>query len=154
LIDEQQMFYRIEAPSLGIREIDDQHRQLIGCFDRLVMWGGRGRDFPALLDTLRGLASGLEHHFRYEEAFLVAHGFPEMLEHAEAHRRIGAAVAALLDQVNAGEPTSRAMIDGLRCDFVDHICDEDRVYAAFLGEQRDVPGTLPQPAMVGSARSS
>ncbi len=77
----------------GIAEIDDQHRELFRCVDRVRDATAAG-DGSELDRTLAFLQDYVEFHFRAEERYMASQRFPGMARHVEEH-------AALLEAVRA-----------------------------------------------------
>ena len=89
----------IHLPKLGIKEIDEQHAELLACLDRLLLWVGKGRGFAAALDALHSLNDYVEKHFSYEEALLRENQYPKLEEHIEEHRKIAAEISRLTEKI-------------------------------------------------------
>lgn len=119
-------------PVLGIREIDDQHAQLVACLDRLALWVGKGQGFAAALDALQALNDYVDKHFSYEERFLAANGYPKLDEHIAEHGRIRDELAKLNQEVLDGGDISEELLALVRQWIVSHIGVEDREYAKFV----------------------
>ena len=75
-----------DALSIGIPEIDDQHRTFVELLNRLAALSGEPaasrRDLRVLLADLVTYA---EHHFVAEEERMLATGYPRAAEHAAIH---------------------------------------------------------------------
>lgn len=75
-----------DALSIGIPEIDDQHRTFVELLNRLAALSGdpaaSRRDLRVLLADLVTYA---EHHFVAEEECMVIAGYPRAAEHAAVH---------------------------------------------------------------------
>jgi hemerythrin-like metal-binding protein len=119
---------------MGIKDIDEQHAQLLACLDRLELWVGKGHGFPAALDALTTLGEYVAKHFQYEEDLLRARGYPKLDEHIAEHRQISADLAALLQQVLDGGDITEQLLAMLRLWITQHIGVEDREFAAFFGD--------------------
>lgn len=119
-------------PVIGIREIDDQHAQLVACLDRLALWVGKGQGFAAALDALQALNDYVETHFSYEERFLADHGYPKLDAHIAEHQRIRGELAKLNIAVLDGGDISEELLTLVREWIVSHIGVEDREYADFV----------------------
>ena len=75
------------ALELGVREIDDQHRELFRRIDLLVdaMMKKRGPDELASLFDFLG--TYVYEHFAAEEQLMRVHAYPQRAEHEAEHRR-------------------------------------------------------------------
>lgn len=126
------MASEVFLPELGIPDIDDQHRQLLACLERLELWVGKGQGFAAALDALNTLNDYVASHFSFEEAFLQDHGYPLLAEHVQQHQAISDALARLTRQVLDGGDISGELVTMLREWILKHIGEDDCAFAAFL----------------------
>ena len=129
------MAFDMILPHLGIGEIDEQHKELLRCLDRLEFWIGRGSGYPAALDALNALHVYMDKHFYYEEAFLRSHAYPALAEHIVEHQKLSAALAGIETRIFGGEDVSEELVATLREWIVTHIGIEDVEYADFFGTQ-------------------
>jgi hemerythrin-like metal-binding protein len=77
-----------ESVALGIPDIDDDHKHLIGLLNRLHFMVLAGDETSAVGEALDSLVRRFEWHFRREEALMLRIGYP----HYERHRRLHAAL--------------------------------------------------------------
>jgi len=125
----------VRLPRLGIREIDEQHAQLVACMDRLELWVGKGQGFAAALDALNTLNDYVELHFSFEEGFLRRNGYPRLDEHIREHRRIKTDLARLTQRVVEGADIDQELLGLIREWIISHIGVEDVEFAkAFARE--------------------
>ncbi len=120
--------------STGIKEIDNQHRELIAKFDEFVAAvennEGRGKLAPLVLF----LVLFTKAHFATEERYHGLYGYPDADSHREAHGAIREDLLKLkgeLEEEGASDAlvqsTSRMMVRGL----VEHFCKADKGFADF-----------------------
>ncbi|HNC53576.1 MAG TPA: hemerythrin family protein [Accumulibacter sp.] len=119
-------------PTLGIEEIDRQHRQLFDCLERLEAWVGKGYGFAAACATVLSLQNYISNHFQYEESLLRSHSYPKLEEHIEAHRKIRAQVAHYAQQITDGGDVSSELCRLVRDWLLTHIGIDDFEYAKLL----------------------
>ena len=119
--------------SVGVEEIDRQHRLLIdnlnGLYD--AMNGGRGRtELGRLISRLAAYAA---FHFAKEEHYFETLGYPDAETHSRQHDAFEARLARFeIDYVSGKENLSVEMMNFL-CDWmIDHIKGSDRRYAGFF----------------------
>jgi hemerythrin-like metal-binding protein len=117
-------------PICGIREIDDQHMQLVECLDHLELWVGKGHGFSATLDALGRLNKYVEAHFRFEEDFLKSRNYPKLDEHIAEHQVISDDLARLYKHVLDGGDVTEALLQLVRDWVMTHIGIEDMQFAA------------------------
>lgn len=94
-----------DALSVGISQVDDQHKKLLGFVNDLhdAMKARRGRD--AVGDVLNGLVAYTKEHFGNEEALMQASGYPRLAQHQQQHRALTQQVDDLLAKQRAGQIT-------------------------------------------------
>jgi len=77
-----------DAHTLGIAELDRQHRDLMDRINALGRDMKDGLELDALLGSLRGLVQASEAHFAYEEALMTEHDLRHAVDHGAIHRRL------------------------------------------------------------------
>ena len=130
-----------EEFSVGIPEIDGQHRELIDCI--ALIEEGMASLAPqwAVDAAMERLADYIRIHFVVEESLMRIHGYPELARHAGEHLQFADRVRNLQEQ------SLRADVAGEIVAFIrewlhGHILTSDRDYAAYLpraGVVRAVP---------------
>lgn len=119
--------------SIGVREIDEQHRILVGLLNRL---GGAAQDYerPALIgEILGGLVAYIGEHFSFEEHLMREHGYPGAEAHIAAHTRLAARVEKLVASHAQGTtPELDELVIFLRQWLVSHILQTDKELAKAL----------------------
>jgi len=122
--------------SVGIREIDDQHKQLINMINELndAMLAGKGKD--ALLPVLNKLASYCVSHFAVEEKMFASHAYPESADHIMKHEKMTAKVKDLIAQVQSGKTTISIDVMNFLKNWLDkHIMETDKKYGPYLNSK-------------------
>lgn len=72
--------------SIGVDEIDEDHRKLVGIFNILNHAVQEGESPEYLAATLEELINCTVWHFSHEERLMLKHRYPEMAEHQAEHR--------------------------------------------------------------------
>ena len=114
---------------LEIDVLDQAHREMVRLINRLI----EADSTSATVACLEELIALLRAHFRDEEAFLAAIGYPsreahrrehriQLAEFVDLHRRVAAREDALLDASNLSE---------VRDWFFNHVVAEDKNFADF-----------------------
>ncbi len=119
--------------SVGIRRIDEQHRELVNLLNRLyeAMYQGHGRD--ALGKVLDGLIRYTARHFAAEEELMRRHGYGAFESHREKHRKMAEKVASLQARYRSGEISSPVQISNfLKGWLTQHIMETDKAFGDFL----------------------
>jgi hemerythrin-like metal-binding protein len=122
--------------SVGVREIDDQHRVLFGLLNRLFL-REEASDPGDLADkTLEDLVGYVGHHFAYEEQLMREHGYEEAVAHVQAHSGLGRHVAELVARHRGGSTVSLVELTAfLRQWLIAHILRTDRALGAALNKK-------------------
>ena len=117
--------------SLGIAEIDAQHRELLSLFGRIsqgIVAGASWSDLHYRVSELRQFA---DFHFAFEEGLMRMFGFPGVQEHTSAHR----ALFSKLDDMERRSVTSnveRELLQFLVTWLIQHIQADDRDYSRHI----------------------
>ena len=80
--------------AVGVKDIDDQHKQLFAAMDRLAA-AVRAKDDRGIKATLAFLGKYVETHFAGEEFHMRRLSYPGTAGHVEAHRAFVAEFVAL-----------------------------------------------------------
>jgi hemerythrin len=84
-----------EALSVGVEEIDSQHKQLLRHFDQLLRACETGKGIEELKILLDFLDGYVIHHFSDEEGIQRQHGYPGYEAHKREHDAFVARLKAL-----------------------------------------------------------
>lgn len=77
--------------SVGIEEIDEDHRKLVAIFNELAHAVTKGESADYLAATFDELIKCTAWHFRHEDRLILKHRYPEIDPHRAAHRELIAA---------------------------------------------------------------
>jgi len=119
--------------SVGIEEIDNQHKKLIEIINTLndAMKTGKGSE------SLSGIVSELieytKYHFTAEEALMKDNNYPGYLSHKAVHSTLVEKVRDIELDLKAGKIALSVQVFAFLKDWlVNHIQGEDKKYAPFL----------------------
>lgn len=87
--------------SIGVDEIDNQHKELLQRFDRLLRACEEGRGKSELSGLLSFLDEYVVRHFRDEESIQRLRGFPGYEAHKQEHDYFIAKLRALQEEINS-----------------------------------------------------
>jgi hemerythrin-like metal-binding protein len=119
----------------GIKEMDDQHKELITAVNELVQYCTRGgADTGAYISKIIQVTSGfVREHFADEERLMEEHAYPDLEEHRRQHAGFIRVTSALVREFEGGK---RALPSDLACFLgawiIGHIKNTDRKYAAYI----------------------
>lgn len=126
------MLHWEESYSVGVKELDDQHKKLIHIINELDQVEDE-RD--AKVRILNALVEYTKEHFATEELYFRQFGFEKTDEHIEEHLELIAEVEDLVYQFAVGESLDAVKLKGfLTTWLVDHIQGADQEYVVCFKE--------------------
>ncbi|HET7838405.1 MAG TPA: bacteriohemerythrin [Rectinemataceae bacterium] len=122
--------------SVGLAEIDDQHRRLIGLINRLSEVSEAGEAPASVSAALGELESYVATHFALEEGYFDRFQYPAAKEHKAEHLAFAQRVASLKAEFLAGKSgLSRELLPFLRSWLTNHIAFSDRKYKPLFAQK-------------------
>lgn len=122
--------------SVGVKQIDDQHKKLVDLINRLfdAMSLGKGREvMDSVFDEL---SSYTRVHFQTEERLMVVYGYTGYEEHKKKHELLIEQVNDLKSKFQAGDrKITLEVVDFLKEWLLNHIQKEDQKYKAHFAER-------------------
>lgn len=125
-----------ERYGVDIKEIDDQHKQLIDVINKLQSAMSEGKGKETLGSILGEMARYAKGHFATEEKIMETHGYAGYDDQKKKHKDFVAKAMTLKSDFDSGKLT--LSIDTLKFlrDWLDtHIATEDQKYKAFLNDK-------------------
>lgn len=133
IVEGDELFPWSDKLSLGISEIDRQHKELVRLINKLhsaMKVGAGNREADSILANL---ANYTKNHFAYEEELFDQHDYPEAPEHKKYHEELLKSVAKFQEDFAAGRAgLSMDLMNFLTKWLKDHILEKDKAYAPFL----------------------
>lgn len=125
-----------DALSVGLHEIDDQHRWLVDATNRLHdALHDHHCDRASLGAIIEGLMDYTMNHFVMEESLFERHHYPDAAAHKAQHNHFTAKVMQLLTDFEAGQDLGPEVLTLLRDWLQGHIMHTDKDYAPYLAAQ-------------------
>ena len=93
--------------SVGIKEMDDQHKDFFDILNRLGETAGGNKGMEVVGPVLRQLDEYSRHHFAEEENWLKIVGYPGLQYQKKQHEFFISQVTELQDKFSKGMATSR-----------------------------------------------
>jgi len=121
--------------SVGVEEIDEDHRKLVGIFNELnrAVTGGESPEYLAA--TLEELINCTVWHFSHEERLMLKHRYEGIEEHKAAHRELIEAARELQGQLlQTGRRVADEQIVFLERWLTAHILTTDQRLGTFLSQ--------------------
>ncbi len=122
-----------DALSVGIEEIDEQHKVLVDLVNRMhdAIHNRHGSD--VVKGILAELADYTRIHFAVEESLMRILNYPGYEEHKEIHEELLQHVVELRDKVESGKTAiGFELMHFLRNWLTKHIMEEDMNYSGFF----------------------
>jgi len=121
---------------LGVRQIDEQHKQLVTMVNDLHRAMKQRRSTTVMAGILDRLASYTGYHFGTEEELFKKHGYPETPAHVKIHGDLVAKVLDFKARVDHGDATiSMDLMQFLKDWLANHIKVTDKKYVPFFHEK-------------------
>ena len=118
---------------LNIRDMDNQHRELVSIINSLQGAINEGLGKERLAEILEKLLSYTDFHFAAEEKLLKKHGYPGFEEHRRKHVAMRGKVLALIQDYKGGRVTMTFSVLKFLQDWLSkHIMGTDKKYSAYL----------------------
>lgn len=119
----------------GNQLIDEQHRELIGRINDLLIQAENHTEKLDAIKMLDHLADYTEYHFKAEEQLQEEIGYPGIEEHKKRHEELRQTVKELYEMLEEQEGPTQAFVDQVNVQIVDwlyrHIKGFDRSVAEF-----------------------
>lgn len=122
--------------SVGVRELDEQHKKLISLINDLhnAMKIGKGKE--VLSPLLKSLVEYTQTHFSTEEKYFTRFGYPEQGRHQAEHQKfVGKVGAFQKDFDKGGALLSMDVMNFLKEWLAGHILGSDKRYGPFFNEK-------------------
>jgi hemerythrin-like metal-binding protein len=120
-----------ESYSVGIAEIDDQHRMLMQCIGSVESAVEAGEGWSAVHSALLTLSKYVDIHFAVEEGLMRIHAYPALGQHIAEHSQFRETLKAMQGMV-LREDISGEMVTFLKGWWKGHIMNRDKDYAWFM----------------------
>jgi len=145
-----------EYLAVGVREIDNQHKELFNKFNLFLQACDEGKGPEEVSTMLDFLDCYVVEHFATEERLQSVAGFPGYEEHRAHHRYFIDELAVLKRQAQGTErnlgvvlTTSRLLVGWL----IEHISKLDKAFGRFLKETQSVAAAGKSIPLPGRLRS-
>jgi len=122
--------------SVGVAQIDTQHKKLIGMINRLIEDQRRLTDRQTIAQLLTEMTDYAQEHFRSEEYLMAEYGYDRKQKHEEQHRAFIDKTISFYNASDIGPNIlSAALLDYLKTWLIGHILNEDMRYKEFFNSK-------------------
>lgn len=124
--------------SVGVKRLDEQHRQIIGIINKLIDANDASVDSELISDTLTEMRQYASDHFETEEHLMTEYKYPDYKSNKDHHIEFRKNTAGFsMDTLQYKRTVPAEILTYLKEWWVDHILKVDMRYKAFFVE-RDV----------------
>ena len=126
-----------EKFSVGVRELDQQHQQLIKLLNRLILAQGTiNTHSETISDILMAMTRYAQAHFKSEERLMEAYGFPGLEDQKKEHRDFRKKTVSFSTATFYGvDEIPESLLEYLVDWWVHHILEDDMAYRSFFQEK-------------------
>jgi hemerythrin len=120
--------------SVGIDEIDAQHRRFIGMINKTYGLASAEKLRPLLKGSISELLEYADLHFATEERYFAKYDYPFAREHIMQHNLQRGRAVKLAKMVDDGEDVAIEFMDYLKDWLEDHLKRQDMKYAKYFAK--------------------
>ena len=126
-----------EKFSVGVRELDQQHQQLIKLLNILISTQGTTNTHSETIsDTLKAMTRYAQVHFKAEESLMEVYGYPGLEEQKMQHRDFRKKTVAFSTATTFGvDQIPEALLEYLVDWLTHHILEDDMAYRSFFKDK-------------------
>lgn len=123
-----------EKLTFGVPDIDDDHRELVDCYNRLFRTIFTGHDAGAARTAFEAFVARTEDHFHREEVLMERVGYPDLAAHQAEHQSLLVSARLLQERLLASGslPVTCHRFAFLRSWLLNHIIGTDKALARFI----------------------
>ncbi len=125
-----------ETYSVGVRELDDQHKNLIRMINEMHYAMNNDKGQEAISSIVDQMFHYMEVHFTTEEGYMQEHAYLGYIAHQKQHEEFRAKARDLRERVNSGEFVLSFEIVQFLSDWLQkHIMVTDMKYTSLFAEK-------------------
>jgi hemerythrin len=119
--------------SVGVAEMDEQHKKLLGMINRLIEEQHSLTDPKTIAELLTAMTDYAQIHFRAEEYLMAEYGYDQKANQEKMHQAFIDKTISFYSATDIGPNIlSTALLDYLGSWLVSHILREDMKYKEFF----------------------
>ena len=128
-----------DALTVGVPEIDEEHRKFIARVNELNQAIVECKDKPAVERLLDLMLMEATHHFWHEQRLLADWKYPDRAVHAAKHAHLTEQFDRLMKEFEQADVSFTWALKGLHIKqlLIDHLLKEDMKYRDFLRTQKE-----------------
>jgi hemerythrin len=121
-----------EKLSVGVKEIDDQHKQLIKLLNELFSAMAKGQGKTLLKEIVEKLTDYTKVHFREEERLMAVYSYNGYELHKKEHDGFVEKIMDFQKKFNDDRLSSVEVADYMKEWIINHIMKTDKLYTPFF----------------------
>ncbi len=122
--------------SVGVREMDEQHKKLIGMINELIERDHLTDDSETIFDVLTKMTNYALNHFEEEEQYMIKYNYSDYYIHKDLHSKFKDQVITFCKDTKAHkESIPTEIFSYLRTWLINHILETDMAYKSFFNEK-------------------
>lgn len=122
--------------SVGVRELDSQHKQLVAILNELyeAMQSGKANDLIGQI--INKLVNYTKTHFTTEEKYMSQYGYPDLASQQREHATFTDKVLKFKEDFDSGRTSMSVSVTSFVKDWLlSHISGSDQKYGPFLNSK-------------------
>ena len=129
---DKDLFQWSDSFSIGLQEVDEQHKVLVGLLNELHEAIVKRHGSQAARDVLNRLAEYTRTHFTVEESLMRLLNYPEFQQHKQMHEDLLHQVIELQHKLDTGQAAiTFELLHFLKVWLTKHINESDKRFGAF-----------------------
>jgi hemerythrin-like metal-binding protein len=123
-----------ESMSVGIAEIDEEHKNFIGLVNRFNDSVANRMDMTAVVKAIGEILDFVAYHFPNEETLFKNLDYPDADDHAQKHAQLRVLLGQISERAKSEHADYLLIEAGLRIkdEIVNHLMNEDMKYADYF----------------------
>lgn len=121
--------------SIGIEEIDFQHKYFLKLINRLSIKAKEDLSAFLISRHVNEIIKYADFHFQSEENLMLLTEYPDFDEHYNLHKDLLDEIAVFLYGFNKGNKTFDELINFLMKWFIDHTIEQDQKFAKYYNNK-------------------
>lgn len=115
--------------SVGVNEIDNQHKAIINIINRLYDCVGSSQESEKVKELLPELYWYASEHFKHEELFMFETSYAQLEKHKQIHRDMLDEIKVMVENMDEELSSPSHMAEFFKNWLINHITVEDVAYA-------------------------
>jgi hemerythrin len=122
--------------SIGVEEIDYQHKRFLSFINQINELGHNGADASETLEVLNELEKYLLFHTKSEEFMMDVYSYPQKEVQEKEHTRIMQEVRSKIDNLSDNSDSLNELLGYLLVWFKNHTTSLDRAFGEYIKQKR------------------